>query len=174
VGEIPEIGKISPEIFNELIQEGIEMGNSSKKVKDFLSTNGRPVITIGPNETVITAIKKLVENNIGAVLVCDVKDVILGILSERDVLKECSQRSRTIDRTRVKDIMTKDLAIGTPEDDLDYVLDVMTQKGIRHLPIMVGPKLEGIISMRDIVQAQLEDSKATVRFLGDYISGGYV
>ena len=150
------------------------MGNSSKNVKDFLRTKERPVIAIGPNETVVTAIQKLVENNIGALPVCDVKGMILGILSERDVLKECSQRSRAIGGTRVKDVMTKDITIGIPEDDLDYVMDVMNQKGIRHLPIMVGPKLEGIISMRDIVDAQLEETKARVRFLSDYISGGYV
>ncbi len=150
------------------------MGNSSKKVKDFLRTKGRPVITIGPNETVVTAMQKLVENNIGAFPVCDVKGVMLGIVSERDLLKECSQRSRAIGSTRVKDIMTKDVAIGVPEDDLDYVRDIMTQKGVRHFPIMVGPKLVGIISMRDIVDAQLEESKATARFLSDYISGGYV
>ena len=148
------------------------MGNSSKKVKDFLRTKERPVIAIGPNETVVTAIQKLVENNIGALPVCDVKGTILGILSERDLLKECSQRSRAIGNTRVKDVMTKDVVIGVPEDDLDYVIDIMTQKGIRHLPIMVGPKLEGIISMRDIIDAQLEESKATARLLSDYISGG--
>jgi len=150
------------------------VGNSPKKVKDFLRTKGRPVITIGPNETAITAIQKLVENNIGALPVCDVKGTVLGILAERDLLRECSQRSRAIGSTRVKDIMTKDVIIGVPEDDLDYVLDIMTQKGIRHLPIMVGPKLEGIISMRDIVEVQLEESKATVRLLSDYISGGHV
>ncbi|MFC1864360.1 CBS domain-containing protein [Chloroflexota bacterium] len=150
------------------------MGNSSKKVKDFLSTKGRSIITIGPNETVITAIQKLVENNIGALPVCDVKGTLLGILSERDLLKECAQRSGSIGSTKVKDVMTKDVAIGVPEDNLDYVTDIMTQKGIRHLPIMVGSKLEDIISMRDIVDVQLEESKATARFLSDYISGGYV
>ncbi len=150
------------------------MGNSSKKVKDFLRTKGRPVITIGPNETVITAIQKLVENNIGALPVCDVKGTLLGILSERDLLKECSQHSRAIGSTKVKDVMTKDIAIGVPEDDLDYVMEIMIQKAIRHLLIMVGPKLEGIISMRNIVDAQLEESKATARFLSDYISGGYL
>ncbi len=150
------------------------MGNSSKKVKDFLRTKGRPVITIEPNETVATAIQKLVENNIGALPVCDTKGAVLGIVSERDLLRECSQRIKAIGSTKVKDVMTKDVAIGVPEDDLDYVTDIMTQKGIRHLPIMVETRLEGIISMRDVVDAQLEESKATVRLLNDYISGGVV
>ena len=123
------------------------MGNSSKNVKDFLRTKERPVITIRPNETVTAAIQKLVENNIGALPVCDAKGTILGIVSERDLLKECSQRSSAIGSTRVKDVMTKDVAIGVPEDDLDYVTDIMTQKGIRHLPIMVEAKLEGIVPL---------------------------
>ncbi len=150
------------------------MGNSFKNVKDFLKTQERAVVTIGPNETAIAAIQKLVENNIGALPVCDAKGMILGIISERDLLRECSKRISAIGSTKVKDIMTRNLAIGTPEDDLDYIIDVMAQKGIRHLPIMVGAKLEGIISMRDIVDAQLKDSKATVRFLSNYISGEHV
>ena len=150
------------------------MGDPSKKVKDLLRTKGRPVITIGPNETIVTAVQKLVANNIGALPVCDVEGTVVGILSERDLLKECSQRSGPSGGTKVKDVMTKDVVIGIPEDDLGYVMDIMTQKGIRHLPIMVEAKLEGIISMRDVVDAQLEESKATARFLSDYISGGYV
>jgi len=143
------------------------------KVKDVLKAKNRPVITIGPNETVHAALQKLVENNIGALLVCDAKGEVLGIVSERDLLKECSQRSGAIGRTKVNDVMTKDVMIGIPDDDLEYVMSIMAQKGIRHLPIMVGPRLEGIISMRDIVEAQLEEFKAQVRYLSTYISGGY-
>ena len=147
---------------------------SSKKIKDLLRTKVGSVITIGPNETITAAIQKLVENNIGALPVCDVKGTILGIISERDLLKECSQRIKVIGSTKVSDVMTKDIVIGIPEDDLDYVIAIMTQRGIRHLPVMVGPKLEGIISMRDIVDTQLEESRAAIRLLSDYISGGYV
>ena len=150
------------------------MGNSSIRVMDFLKMKSHPVITIGPNETVEAAIQKLVDNNIGALPVCDTKGAVLGIVSERDLLKECLQRSKAIQDTTVKDVMTKDIIIGILEDDLDYVMNIMTIRGIRHLPIMVGPKLEGMVSMRDIVYVQLEQSRAAVRFLSDYISGGYV
>ena len=147
------------------------MGSSSIKVKELLRTKGRSVITIGPDETVVTAIQKLVENNIGALPVCNAKGAMLGIVSERDLLRECSQRTKAIGSTKVKDVMTKDVVIGILEDDLDYIMDIMTQKGIRHLIIVEGTKLEGIISMRDVGEAQLEQSKATARFLNDYISG---
>ena len=147
------------------------MGDSSIKVKEVIRGKQRQVITIGPDETVINAIQKLVENNIGALPVCNARGTVLGIVSERDLLRECSQRSKAIGSTRVKDVMTRDVVIGIPEDDLDYVMDIMTQRGIRHLLILEGTKLEDIISMRDVVEAQLEQSKATVRFLNDYISG---
>ena len=144
------------------------------KISDLLKTKSRSVVAIGPDETALAAVRKLVENNIGALPVCDARGSIMGIISERDLLKECSQRCNAFGKIKVKDVMTKDVAIGIPEDDLDYVMSIMTQKGIRHLPVMVGQKLEGMVSMRDIVEVQLEESKAQVRYMGDYISGGYV
>ncbi len=136
------------------------------KIRDFLKIKGRQVITIGPNETLLTAIQTLVENDIGALPVCNEKGILLGIISERDLLKECLQRSVAIGSTKVQDAMTKKVAIGTPEDDLDYVISVMKQKRIRHLPIVVSQKIEDIISMRDIVGFQLEETKAQIRYAG--------
>ena len=149
------------------------MVNSSVKIRACLEMKGRRLITISPNDTVEAAIRKLVDNKIGAMPVCDGKGNLIGIISERDLLKECSHRARSINKTPVKDVMTRDVVIGILEDDLDYVMDIMTQKGIRHLPIMDGPKLEGMVSIRDVVDIQLEKSKAEARFLNDYISGGY-
>ena len=149
------------------------MSNSSTKVRICLEMKGPRLITISPDDTVRAAIGKLVDNKIGAMPVCDGKGNLMGIISERDLLKECAQRAKNIDKTLIKDIMTSNVVIGILEDDLDYVMDIMTQKGIRHLPIMDGPKLEGMVSIRDVVDIQLEKSKAEARFLNDYISGGY-
>ena len=144
------------------------------RVKDLLKRIGSSVITIRPDETLLAAIQKLVENNIGALPVCDSKGALLGIISERDLLKEFSQHHQAMSSIKVKDVMTENVVIAVPEDDLDYLRDVMTQKGIRHLPVLNGQKLEGIVSMRDVVDMHLSESKATIRFLNDYISGGYV
>ena len=149
------------------------MSNSSTKVRICLEMKGPRLITIRPDDTAKAAIGKLVDNEIGAMPVCDGKGNLMGIISERDLLKECAQRAKNIDKSLIKDIMTSNVVIGILEDDLDYVMDIMTQKGIRHLPIMDGPKLEGMISIRDVVDIQLEKSKAEARFLNDYISGGY-
>jgi len=150
------------------------MADSSPKVKDFLRTKGRTVITIDPNDSVLTAIKKLVDNDIGALPVCDAQGTILGIVSERDLLKESVQRGKSLGSIKIKDVMITNVIIGVPDDDLDYVMDIMTQRGIRHLPIMEGPELRSMISIRDVVDELLRQSKAQVRFLSDYISGGYV
>jgi CBS domain-containing protein len=149
------------------------MSNSSTKVKTCLEMKEQQLITTSPDDTIETAIRKLVDNKIGAMPVCDNNGNLIGIVSERDLLKECAQRAKNIDKTQIKEIMTRNVVIGIPEDDLDYVMDIMTQKRIRHLPIMNGPKLEGMISIRDVVDIQLEKSRAEARFLNDYISGGY-
>ena len=136
------------------------------KMRDFLKINDRHVITIGPTETLTAAIKKLVENDIGALPVCNDKGELLGIITERDLLKECFQHSSAFGITKVQDVMTKRVAIGNPEDDLDYAISVMKQKRIRHLPIVDNQKVVGMISMRDLLGMQLEETKAEIRYTG--------
>ena len=119
------------------------------------------------------ALQKLVEHNIGALPVCDASGAVLGIITERDLLKECSKPESTISKTKVKDIMTENVAIGVIEDDLEYIANIMSQKKVRHLPIMDDGKLVGIISIRDIAEKQLKEVHKDVRWLSNYISGGF-
>ncbi|MFH1651293.1 MAG: CBS domain-containing protein [Chloroflexota bacterium] len=138
------------------------------KISDFLKIRGRPVVTIGAEDTVAAAIQKLVEENIGALPVVTGDNLLLGIVSERDLLKECLGRRGAVDRL-VKEVMTEHVAVGSPEDDLDYVTSVMKQKTIRHLPVVVGHdnhKLVGMISMRDIIDERLKEATAVVRYVG--------
>ena len=144
------------------------------KVKQLAKVTGRPLITIGENDTVDDAIQKLIEHHISALPVCDSKGFLVGIVSERDFLAKCSAHSKDVPKTKMKDIMTRDVVVCVPEDDLDYVMGVMTQKGIRHVPIMVGARPEGIISIRDLIEERLEACQLEVRTLSDFISGGYV
>lgn len=143
------------------------------KIKDLARIADRPVIKVNPETTLRRAIEILLENNIGALPVCDKNNAILGIVSERDLLKTCAIGPRSIDDTRVGDVMTREIVVAVPEDDLGYISSVMNQKGIRHLPVMSGKKLINMISMRDIVNAQLVDFEVQVRMLNDYIFGGY-
>ncbi len=136
------------------------------KVRDFIKLKDRKPITIGRNETVQAAIKILVDNNIGALPVVDDKDRLIGIVSERDLLKECLNNSSTIGSRQVQEIMTGYVAIASPNEDLEYAASVMKQKRIRHLPVVVDSKVTGMISMRDIVNTQLQDIQAEVRYSG--------
>ena len=106
------------------------------KIKDLLKLVEKRVISIGPDESAYSALAKLVANNIGALPVLDKDGFLLGIVSERDLLKEVLNRRDALDRTTVGEIMTGDVAVATPEDDLDYAITVMRQKKIRHLPIV--------------------------------------
>jgi CBS domain-containing protein len=136
------------------------------KIKEFFITKGHRVITIGPDETVKAALKKLVDNNIGALPVCDTTGQLVGIISERDILKECLNRSESIDATKIQDVMIRQVAVATPDDDLDYATSVMKQKNVRHLPVVVNSKIDGMISMRDIVNSRLKEVEAEIRYEG--------
>jgi len=105
--------------------------------------------------------------------VCDAKGTMVGIVSERDLLRECGQCSDA-NKTKIKGVMTAEVVIGVLEDNLDFVMNTMMQKGIRHIPIMDGAKLVNIISARDIIEERLEQCQVDVRHLNDYISGGYI
>lgn len=105
---------------------------------------------------------------------------ICGVVSERDVMIECGERCPGSGPSKechvlVRDVMTKDedLIIGLPSDDIDYALRVMSGKNIKHLPILEGGELAGIISLGDIVKAKVEDKEYEARMLKDYIQGIY-
>jgi CBS domain-containing protein len=143
------------------------------KVRDILKSKGPDVATIGVDETIYDAVRKLVEKNIGSLLVMDEKAAVAGIITERDILKECERRLELLKQTKVREVMTKELIVASPEDDLDYVENVMTRNRVRHLPVISGKKLEGIISIGDIVNVMRGECKVENRYLKDYISGKY-
>ncbi len=139
------------------------------KIREFLQTRKHQPISIGEDKTVHDGIRMLVKNRIGALPVYDSSGLMAGIVSERDILRECLNGSAEIGTTKIKQIMTTDIVIGTPDDDLDYIISMMKQKGIRHLPIVVERRLEAFISMRDVVGIQLEHSTQETHLWKDYI-----
>jgi len=143
------------------------------KVRDILKDKGTEVATIGTEETIGDAAKILVEKNIGSLLVQDEKGAIAGIITERDILKQCNQCLESLKETKVKDVMTKNLIVASLDDDLDYVENIMTQNRVRHLPIISNQKLEGIISIGDLVNVLRGECKVENRYLKDFISGKY-
>jgi len=140
------------------------------KVKDILRKKGSTVRCISPRKTIKEAIHMLVEFNIGCLLVTENENTV-GIISERDILRACNTDMTTVATAPVESYMTKDVIIGTPDDDIDAVMAVMTEKKIRHLPILDGQKIVGLISIGDVVKSQLHESEHHVHYLRDYIMG---
>lgn len=142
-------------------------------VKDILLTKGARVVTIPDDATVHDAIRQLNAHRIGALVVTDDRGDIRGIISERDILRECGDPHAGDDpfQTRVRDVMSADVIIGVPDDQLSYVMGIMTRNRIRHLPIVVDGQLAGIISIGDVVNAHVEKTTFENRMLKDYIEG---
>ncbi len=136
------------------------------KIRDLLKIKSRPVITIGPDEPVAAAVKKLAEYDRGSVPVCNDRGELVGIITERDIVRKCFTRINDFAKIKVRDVMTEQVAIGVPEDDLNYAISVMKQKRIRHLPIVDNQKVVGMVSMRDLLDVQLDEAKAEVRYAG--------
>jgi len=130
----------------------------------------KQILTITPDKTVHDAIKVLCEKNIGALPVCE-KDQLVGIITERDVLRLCSGDDCMPKlRQKIADVMTRNLVICVPDDSVENAMHVMTDKRIRHLPILDGNKLIGILSIGDVVKAKLDDASSEIRFLRDYVT----
>ncbi len=122
-------------------------------IASILATKGDRVHTVRPDQMVRDALTLLAEHNIGALVVIDGGGLPVGILSERDIVRHLARNERFLTHT-VDEIMTKPVVTGTPKDDLASVGATMTEKRIRHLPVMDGGRLIGIVSIGDVVKAE--------------------
>ena len=139
------------------------------RISDILRRKGSEVVTVSPDRTVLDAVRILVEHNIGAVVVV-AEESPAGILSERDVLR-LAARTTDLSALLVGDAMTADLTVGIASDEIQSVMSVMTESRIRHLPIVEGTRLVGIVSIGDLVNALRTDVEAENRHLKQYIAG---
>lgn len=143
------------------------------KVSSLLNTKNKNVITIDSKKSVVEAAKIMEENGIGALLVLDDNKKLKGIITERDILKECSTNYKNLESRIVSEAMVNYIYTGTPEDEVASVFEVMTKNNIRHLPILKNDEIAGIISMRDIFNAKLDSCEFEKTNLENYIKGGY-
>jgi CBS domain-containing protein len=143
------------------------------KVKDILAAKGSRVITVSKESFVIDAMKIFSANRVGSLLVVDKDNNILGIIGGRDVLMAVINNLDDIKTLTVEKIMTTDLIVGTPDDDVDYIMTIMTENRIRHVPIMDGKELKGLVSIGDVVKSQMKATHAENKYLKDYIADKY-
>ena len=143
------------------------------KVNDILAVKGRRVVTIVASTSIFDAMLVFAANRIGSLLVIDKDENILGIICARDVLMATINHYEDIKSVPIDKIMSTDLIVGRKDDDLDYVRAVMTKNRIRHLPIFDNKRIIGLISMGDVVNAQVEEKDVELRYYKDYISDKY-
>ncbi|MBA3946099.1 MAG: CBS domain-containing protein [Herpetosiphonaceae bacterium] len=134
------------------------------KLQTILATKGTKVFTIRPEQQVKEAINMLVEHNIGALVVVDEDSRPIGIISERDVIHVAAHNDKVLAQM-IGEVMTKKLITCTAHDDIHAVAQTMTDRRIRHLPIVEDGKLVGILSIGDVVKAQLQEYQGTIHNL---------
>ncbi len=143
------------------------------KVKDILDVKGSRVINCHEDNTVMDALAIFSANKIGSLLVVDAHEKILGIVAPRDVLQSVLSDYDNLKQIKVSLIMTKELIVATPDDDIDYIQNIMTENRIRHIPIMDGDRVRGLVSIGDVVKAQMKAKDVENHYLKDYIEGKY-
>jgi CBS domain-containing protein len=142
------------------------------RIADLLRSKGTAVATVTPETTVTELLAGLAEHNVGAMVVVAPDGSIAGIVSERDVVRRLHDRGPGILDGPVSALMTKLVASCRPEDSVDQLSVLMTQRRIRHVPVLVDGRLAGIVSIGDVVKTRMEELEKSTEQLHAYISQG--
>lgn len=139
-------------------------------VRDILEKKGQTVHTIGPHDTVLDALRMMADRNIGAVLVVD-EGRVVGIFTERLYAREVFLKGRASPTTPVGDVMQREVVCVSPDQSAEACMALMTDKYIRHLPVMQDGELVGIVSIGDLMKSVIEDREFHIEQLVDYVRG---
>ncbi len=139
-------------------------------VKSILQSKGSDIWSIAPDTLVFDALKILAEKNIGALLVVE-SDQLVGILSERDYARKVALKGENSHNIAVRNIMTSEPVSVTPDQNIENCMAIMSDKHIRHLPVLENNKLVGMISIGDVVKAVISQHEDTIKQLENYITG---
>ncbi|MCP4573989.1 MAG: CBS domain-containing protein [bacterium] len=144
-----------------------------KTIDELLARKGEcPIHSVTPEDTVLTAVERMVEHNVGAMLVLE-ETTIVGIITERDYLRITTVEGRRSHNTPVKELMSHKVLYVTPETELEQVMALMTEKRIRHVPVLTEGRLKGIVSIGDVVKQIAKDQKVQINTLEAYINDAY-
>jgi len=138
-----------------------------------LSQKSRDVYSISPDATVFQAVQLMDAKNVGALLVMD-NDRLVGIISERDYTRKVMLRGKRSRETKVAEIMSSNLTVTHPREPVETCLRLMTDKHIRHLPVVDDDKVVGVISIGDLVKHVISCQEAAIAHLESYIHGGFI
>lgn len=140
------------------------------RVKHLLAGKGSEVWTVGPDDPVIEAIRTMADKHVGALPVVQGKELV-GIVSERDYARKVILLGRSSSDTPVSQIMTTEVVTVTPDETVHRCMELVTERRIRHLPVVEKGVLSGIISIGDLVKAVIEEQQQTIDHLERYITG---
>ena len=144
-----------------------------KTIKNLLECKNKGIVhSIGPEESVFTAVTRMVKFNIGAILVIKAGS-IKGIMTERDYLRFITEKGRTARDTPVSELMTRKIIYVTPDTALNEVMNIMTTERIRHVPVLENGELMGIVSIGDVVKQISQNQEIHIRTLEEYINDPY-
>jgi CBS domain-containing protein len=140
------------------------------QVAEILVEKGRGLLKIDADASILEAVEQMVEANVGSLLVTESGEVA-GIVTERDYLRRVVVEGRTDRETPVREIMSSPLIVVTPQTSVDECMALMTDRRIRHLPVVDAGKVAGIVSIGDVVKFQSRQQSFEIQFLHDYIAG---
>ncbi|MRX47869.1 CBS domain-containing protein [Pedobacter puniceum] len=138
-----------------------------KSVRKILNQKNNHLIKLSPNATVFEALQLMMDHNISAVLIAD--ENLEGIFTERDYARKVVLQGKSSKEVKLKEVMTANLVTISPQDSVEYCMQVMTDRHIRHLPVLEFGNLVGMISIGDVVKFVIEDQKQTIQDLESYI-----
>jgi CBS domain-containing protein len=141
-----------------------------KLIKHLLDRKGRHIVSVVPDTTVLAAITLMADKTIGSLIVME-DDELLGIVTERDYARKVIIKGRSSKTTRVSEIMTTGVFTSSCSETVNSCMALMTEKRIRHLPIVEDNQVVGMVSIGDLVEAIISDQKEEIEQLGQYISG---
>ncbi|MCZ6808354.1 MAG: CBS domain-containing protein [Proteobacteria bacterium] len=141
-----------------------------KLVNQLLDSKGHDILSIAPSASVLDAIRLMADKGIGALIVMD-GETMAGIVTERDYARKVILKGRSSHETPVSDIMSTGVISTSPDQTVNICMNVMTDKRIRHLPVVEGNKVIGLVSIGDLVKAIIADQKEEIEHLEHYISG---
>lgn len=139
-------------------------------IKQLLENKDREILTIDPDSSVYDAIKSMADHHIGSLIVMQ-DERLVGIITERDYSRSVILKGKSSANTAVKDIMTKNVLCTNPKQTVDEAMALMTDKRVRHLPVVENDKVLGIISIGDLVKTIISEQKHIIKQLEHYING---
>ncbi len=137
-----------------------------------LRTKGNNTWSLGPDASVLEALKLMAEKNVGALLVMD-GDKLVGVVSERDYARKVALKGRTSKETRVREIISTPVITATPASTVDECMRLMTGNRVRHLPVVKDDHVVGVISIGDLVNWVISTQQETINQMENYIAGAY-